>query len=75
MSGYEQAPNIPQDVIRDVWATNVTGLINLTQVVLRIFKQRPHGGRGDVIMLGSIAGREAYAGGSVLYSRFQGVRC
>lgn len=65
MSGVEQAPDIPPEVIRDVWATNVTGLINMTQTVLKIFKKRPDGGRGDVVMLGSIAGREPYASGSV----------
>lgn len=65
MSGVEQAPDIPESVIEDVWATNVTGLINVTQAVLKIFKQRPNGGSGDIIMLGSIAGRDPYVGGSV----------
>lgn len=65
MSGVEQAPDIPESVIQDVWATNVTGLINVTQAVLKIFKQRPNGGSGDIIMLGSIAGRDPYVGGSV----------
>lgn len=71
MSGVERAPDIPADVIRDVWATNVTGTINMTQTILKIFKNRSDGGRGDVIMLGSIAGREAYAGGSVRESYLQ----
>ena len=65
MSGVEQAPDIPERVIQDVWATNVTGVINMTQAVLKIFKMRPDGGKGDIVMLGSIAGREAYIGGSV----------
>lgn len=65
MSGVERAPDIPLDVIRDVWATNVAGTIHMTQAVLRVFKKRPDGGKGDVIMLGSLAGREPYAGGSV----------
>lgn len=65
MSGTEQAPDIPSDVIQDVWATNVTGVINMTQAILPIFKKRPDGGKGDVIFLGSIAGREPYVGGSV----------
>lgn len=65
MSGYEQAPSIPPDVIHQVWRTNVSGLINITQQVLKVFKMRPRGGSGDIIMLGSIAGREPYAGGSV----------
>ncbi|KAL1593001.1 hypothetical protein SLS59_009471 [Nothophoma quercina] len=70
MSGYERAPEIPMKVVEDVWATNVTGLIHMTQEFLKVAKERDGGegfekGRGDVVMLGSIAGREAYAGGSV----------
>lgn len=56
---------MPRDIIRDVWATNVTGMMDMTQVVLEVFKKRPDGGRGDIIFLGSLAGREPYAGGSV----------
>ncbi|CAO2647150.1 Nn.00g080720.m01.CDS01 [Neocucurbitaria sp. VM-36] len=74
MSGVEQAPDIPQDVIRDVWATNFTGVINMTQAVLKVFKKRSDGGRGDVIMLGSIAGREPYVGGSIYCSSKAAVR-
>jgi 3-hydroxy acid dehydrogenase/malonic semialdehyde reductase len=70
MSGVEQAPDIPHDVLNDVWATNVTGVINMTQAILPIFKRRPDGGRGDVIFLGSIAGREPYVGGSVRIAGF-----
>lgn len=65
MSGVERPPDVPQEVISSVYATNVTGVINMTQAILTIFKKRPDGGRGDVIMLGSIAGREPYAGGTV----------
>jgi NADP-dependent 3-hydroxy acid dehydrogenase YdfG len=66
MSGVERPPDIPPEVIRDVWATNVTGVINMTQAILPIFKNRPDGGRGDIIFLGSIAGREPYVGGTVV---------
>ena len=45
--------------------TNVTGLIHMTQAVLPIFKKRDEGGRGDIINIGSIAGREPYPGGSI----------
>jgi|SRR5690242_16035502 len=65
MSGYERAPDIPPKVIEDVWATNVTGWINMTQEFLKIAKKRDEGGRGDVVMIGSMAGREPYAGGSI----------
>ncbi|KAJ4332342.1 hypothetical protein N0V87_008449 [Didymella glomerata] len=40
MSGYERAPQIPNQVIEDVWATNVTGLIQMTQAFLKIAKKR-----------------------------------
>ena len=45
--------------------TNVLGLINMTQAVLPIFKKRPDGGQGDIINIGSVAGRESYPGGSI----------
>lgn len=48
-----------------MFSTNVTGLINMTQAILPIFKKRADGGRGDIINIGSIAGREAYPGGSI----------
>lgn len=48
-----------------MFATNVTGLINMTQAVLPIFNKRENGGSGDIINIGSIAGREPYAGGSI----------
>lgn len=37
----------------------------MTQEVLKIYKKRDDGGRGDIINIGSIAGREAYPGGSI----------
>lgn len=55
-------------------STNVTGLINMTQAVLPIFKQRDDGGRGDIINIGSIAGRDPYAGGSVYCATKSAVR-
>lgn len=48
-----------------MFSTNVTGLINMTQAILPIYKMREDGGRGDIINIGSIAGREAYPGGSI----------
>jgi 3-hydroxy acid dehydrogenase/malonic semialdehyde reductase len=50
MSGVEQAPDIPQDVIQVVWATNVTGTHEMTQAVLRIFKECSVEWRGDIII-------------------------
>lgn len=74
MSGYERAPDIPNQVVEDVWATNVTGLIQMTQEFLRLAKKKSEGGRGDVIMLGSIAGRDAYPGGSIYCASKAAVR-
>jgi 3-hydroxy acid dehydrogenase/malonic semialdehyde reductase len=44
---------------------NVQGLINMTQAILPIFKARGDTGRGDVVNIGSIAGRNPYAAGSI----------
>jgi 3-hydroxy acid dehydrogenase/malonic semialdehyde reductase len=57
-----------------MFATNVTGLISLTQEVIKIFKTRPNGGAGDVINIGSIAGREGYPGGSIYCATKAAVR-
>lgn len=48
--------------IQQVINTNVTGLLELTRQVLGFMKARKS---GHVINLGSVAGRTAYAGGSV----------
>lgn len=58
-----------------MFATNVTGLINMTQAILPIFKARgDQGGSGDIINIGSIAGREPYAGGSIYCATKAAVR-
>lgn len=57
-----------------MFATNVTGLINMTQAVLPIFKRRPSGGAGDIVNIGSIAGREGYPGGSIYCATKAAVR-
>lgn len=54
--------------------TNVTGLINVTQAVLPTFLARPDGGSGDIVNIGSIAGREPYAGGSIYCATKAAVR-
>ncbi|KZF23218.1 oxidoreductase [Xylona heveae TC161] len=65
VKGVAKAPEIDENDVQVMFQTNVTGLINMTQAVLAIFKQRPEGGRGDIINVGSIAGREPYPGGSI----------
>lgn len=49
---------IAQEDIETVFNTNVLGLIQLTQILVRHFKAR--GAAGHIINLGSIAGVEAY---------------
>ena len=48
-----------------MFSTNVTGLINMSQAILPIFKNRADGGKGDIINIGSIAGRDSYPSGSI----------
>jgi short-subunit dehydrogenase len=57
-----------------MFSTNVTGLIAMTQAVLPIFKARADGGQGDIINIGSIAGREPYQGGSIYCATKAAVR-
>ena len=74
VKGTAKAPEILEDDINVMFATNVTGLINMTQAVLPIFKKREDGGRGDIINIGSIAGREPYPGGSIYCASKAAVR-
>jgi 3-hydroxy acid dehydrogenase/malonic semialdehyde reductase len=74
VKGVAQAPNIASEDLAVMFNTNVTGLINMTQAILPIFKKRDEGGRGDIINIGSIAGREPYAGGSIYCATKAAVR-
>lgn len=74
VKGVAQAPNIALEDIDVMFQTNVTGLITMTQAILPIFKARPDGGRGDIINIGSIAGREPYQGGSIYCATKAAVR-
>lgn len=66
MKGVAKAPEIAEDDLNVMLATNVTGLVNMTQEVLRDMLPRNGGaGAGDIINIGSIAGREPYPGGSI----------
>lgn len=60
--GREQIGEIQDADIDVMLNTNVVGLIHLTQIFVREFKKR---NSGMIINLGSIAGREAYAGGAI----------
>jgi len=74
VKGVAQAPDISAADIDTMFSTNVTGLINMTQAILPIFKSRPDGGCGDIINIGSIAGREPYQGGSIYCATKAAVR-
>jgi 3-hydroxy acid dehydrogenase / malonic semialdehyde reductase len=74
VKGVAQAPTIAEADINIMFATNVTGLINMTQEVMKIYKKRKDGGAGDIINIGSIAGREPYPGGSIYCATKAAVR-
>ncbi|RDW69682.1 NAD(P)-binding Rossmann-fold containing protein [Coleophoma cylindrospora] len=65
VKGVAKAPEIAEEDMKVMFDTNVTGLINMTQAVLPIFLKRANGGAGDIINIGSIAGREPYVGGGI----------
>ncbi|RGP64009.1 hypothetical protein FLONG3_9708 [Fusarium longipes] len=66
VKGVDKAPEIKGEDINIMFATNVMGLINMTQAILPIMLKRNNGeGAGDIINIGSIAGREPYPGGSI----------
>ncbi|KAI2641211.1 hypothetical protein GGS21DRAFT_362779 [Xylaria nigripes] len=65
VKGVARAPEIAEEDMNIMFNTNVTGLINMTQAVLPIFLRRPNGGAGDIINIGSIAGRDPYPGGGI----------
>ncbi|KAG5929252.1 hypothetical protein E4U42_006510 [Claviceps africana] len=74
VKGVARAPEINQDDMQIMFATNVAGLINMTQAILPLFQARGDGGHGDIINVGSIAGREAYPGGSIYCASKAAVR-
>ncbi|KAL8713047.1 MAG: hypothetical protein Q9220_002907 [cf. Caloplaca sp. 1 TL-2023] len=75
VKGVAKAPDIQEEDTETMISTNVTGLINMTQAVLKVFKMRDEGGRGDIINIGSIAAREGYPGGSIYCATKAAVRC
>ena len=72
--GVARAPDIAETDVNQMMSTNVTGLINMTQAVMQVFKKRADGGKGDIINIGSIAGREGYPGGSIYCATKAAVR-
>ena len=74
MKGVARAPEIAEADLNVMLATNVAGLVNVTQEVLPTFLKRPGGGAGDIINIGSIAGREPYQGGGIYCATKAAVR-
>ncbi|CAH2351922.1 NADP-dependent 3-hydroxy acid dehydrogenase [[Candida] railenensis] len=60
--GLDKVGEILDEDINAMFQTNVLGLIAMTQHVLKIFKKK---NSGDIVNLGSIAGRDPYPGGSI----------
>ncbi|KAI9566444.1 NAD(P)-binding protein [Boletus coccyginus] len=60
--GVDRVGDLSLENMENMFATNVFGLIALTQLFIKDFKERK---TGHIINLGSIAGREPYAGGSI----------
>lgn len=61
--GNDKVGSIDPSEVASMMQVNVLGLINMTQEVLKIYQD--DGGHGDIVNIGSIAGREPYAGGSI----------
>ena len=57
--GLEPVAELKEDDVREMWETNVMGLLRVTQALLPKLEE----GGGHVINVGSIAGFETYAGG------------
>jgi 3-hydroxy acid dehydrogenase / malonic semialdehyde reductase len=74
VKGVDQVGSIKEEDIKVMFDTNVTGLINMTQAVLAVYKKRGESGQGDIINIGSIAGREGYPGGSIYCATKAAVR-
>jgi 3-hydroxy acid dehydrogenase/malonic semialdehyde reductase len=73
--GVAKAPDIAEEDIDIMFKTNVTGLINMTQAILPMMLRRNDGeGAGDIVNIGSIAGREPYVGGGIYCATKAAVR-
>merc|ERR1712130_1078039 len=68
------AEEIKKDDMGSMIDTNITGLVNMTQACLKVMKGRGESGQGDIINIGSIAGREGYPGGAIYCATKAAVR-
>ncbi|PAV23705.1 NAD P-binding protein [Pyrrhoderma noxium] len=69
--GVEKIGSIKNEDIEAMFQTNVFGLISMTQLLVNDFKKR---NTGHVINIGSVAGREPYAGGGIYCATKHAVR-
>ncbi|KAH8924270.1 NAD-binding protein [Atractiella rhizophila] len=69
--GVEKVGEVTDSDVETMFNINVLGLIHITQLFVNQFKAR---NSGHIIQLGSIAGREAYAGGSIYCATKHAVR-
>jgi NADP-dependent 3-hydroxy acid dehydrogenase YdfG len=60
-SGLEPIAELSHDRVETMWATNVAGLLRMTKALL---PKLIASGDGHIVILGSIAGFEAYPGGA-----------
>ncbi|KAI8337180.1 hypothetical protein BC941DRAFT_426939 [Chlamydoabsidia padenii] len=60
--GMDPVESVTEEAYDTMFNTNVKGLVFLTQAILPIMKKRQ---QGHVINMGSVAGKEAYPGGSI----------
>lgn len=75
VKGVDKAGDIKEEDINIMLSTNVTGLINMTNQCLKVMKPRNDGaGSGDIINIGSVAGRAGYPGGSIYCATKAAVR-
>lgn len=73
--GTARAPDIQTADLDAMMNTNVLGLVHMTQAVLpRMLARNGGQGAGDIVNLGSIAGREPYVGGSIYCATKAAVR-
>lgn len=60
--GLDQIGTIDSKDVKEMFDVNVLGMIQLTQIVVNQMKER---NTGDIVQLGSVAGRNPYPGGGV----------
>lgn len=60
--GLDPIGNVDTKDVEEMFQTNVLGLIQLTQLVVQQMKER---NIGDIVNLGSVAGRNPYPGGGI----------